>query len=189
MKEKLLIFKEKNINLKTTISILLLMGLISGVLGFIYEELFYKIDLGYWVKRGSTWGPIIPIYFFGGIAIVLFTYRLKKNPFIVLMVNCIVTGLIEFGTGLFFDKVVNTRLWDYNEEIWNWGNINGYVCVRSVALFGICSLLFIYIIIPLLLKLREKIGDKKTDIIAYVGTGIMFIDIISHFLITYVFAH
>lgn len=189
MKEKLLIFKEKNINLKTTISIILLMGLISGVLGFFYEELFYKIDLGYWVKRGSTFGPIIPIYFFGGIAIVLFTYRLKKHPLVVLIVNSIVTGILEYGTGLFFDKVLNTRLWDYNEEIWNWGNVNGYICFRSIALFGICSLLFIYLIVPLLLKLRDKIGDKKTNIIAYVGTGLLFIDIIAYYLVTYIVGH
>ena len=44
-----------------------LIMILSGFFGFIYEMLFYKIDLGYFVKRGSTFGPWIPIYAFGGL--------------------------------------------------------------------------------------------------------------------------
>ena len=114
MKEKLLIFKDKELDIKETSCLLLLMGLISGVFGFIYETIFYKIDLGYFVKRGSTFGPIIPIYFFGGILIVLLSYRMRKTPHIIFLVNCLITGLLELITGFFFDKVLNLRLWDYN---------------------------------------------------------------------------
>ena len=182
MKEKLLIFKEKNISLKNTISILLILGILSSFFGFIYETIFYKIDLGYFVKRGSTYGPWIPIYFFGGILIVLFTYKFKEKPLIVFLINCVVTGILEYGTGFVFFEFFNTRLWDYNTEIWNFGNINGYICLRSILFFGISSLFLIYIVTPLLLKLFEKTPEKTFRIISYITTCVFFLDILLHFI-------
>ena len=154
-----MIFKEKNYNLKTTISIVLLVGLISGFLGFIYET--FSIEL-IWIlgkKRFYLWSNYSCVLFCA-IIIVFLTYRLKKHPLLVLLVNSLISGVVEFLTALFFDKVCNVRLWDYNVEIWNWGNVNGYICARSIALFGICSFIFIYLVIPLLFKLKEKVSEK-----------------------------
>ena len=120
MKEKLLVFEDDKIDLKKTINILILVMVLGGIFGFIYEEIFYKIDLGYFVKRGSTFGPWIPIYAFGSLFIVLFTYRFRKHPIVVFLLNCLITGALEYGTGMFLYEVLNTRLWDYNVEIWNW---------------------------------------------------------------------
>ena len=182
MKEKLLIFKDKELDIKETSCLLLLMGLISGVFGFIYETIFYKIDLGYFVKRGSTFGPIIPIYFFGGILIILLSYKMRKSPIKIFLVNCMITGLLELVTGFIFDKVFNLRLWDYNTEIWNWGNINGYVCFRSYIFFGLASLLLIYAIVPMMLKADEKVSKKVITITTISLMSIFVIDIILHFV-------
>lgn len=168
------IFKDKNINLKTTICILVLIMVISGFVGFIYETIFYKIDLGYWVKRGSSFGPWIPIYAVGGLLITLFSYPLKRRPWLVFIINCIVTGLLEYLTGYILFEFFNTRLWDYNVEIWNWGNVNGYICFRSIATFGVSSLILIYLLIPLLQKMVQKISERKTIIISSI-LGITFL--------------
>ena len=183
IKEKILIFK--NINLKNTISILLVIGILSGIFGFIYETIFYKIDLGYFVKRGSTFGPCIPIYFFGGIFILLFSYRFRKHPILVLIINCLVTGLLEYATGFVLFEFFNTRLWDYNTEIWNFGNINGYICLRSILFFGISSLFLVYLVTPIILKIVNKIDEKKFQIISYIITGIFILDIITYTIIKY----
>lgn len=45
--------------------IILLIFTFGGIFGFIYETFFYRIDLGYFMKRGTTYGPWIPIYGFG----------------------------------------------------------------------------------------------------------------------------
>ena len=67
-----LIVKLKELNNKeykfdkfTIAMICMLIFTFSGIFGFIYETIFYKIDLGYFVKRGTTYGPWIPIYGFG----------------------------------------------------------------------------------------------------------------------------
>ena len=119
MDKKLVIFDDEKFNFKTTINLLILIMVFSGFFGFIYETIFYRIDLGYFVKRGSTFGPWIPIYAFGGLLITLLSYRLRKNPILVLVVNCIITGILEYRTGYFLYEFMGIRLWDYNTEIWN----------------------------------------------------------------------
>ena len=140
----------------TTILLLLMIFVFGGVFGFIYEELFYRIDLGHFVKRGTTLGPWIPIYGFGAVSIVLATERLKKNPFLVFLTAAAVSGIIEFATGYLLLHSLEIRLWDYNVEIWNWCNVGGYVCLRSILFFGISALFLQYIVQPVLLELCRK---------------------------------
>ena len=177
------IFKDKGFNLKTSINVLILAMLTGGIFGFIYEEIFYYIDLGYLVKRGSSFGPWIPIYTYGALLIILVTYRYKDKPLLVFIINTILTGLLEYLVGYSLLKIQGIRLWDYNNEIWNYGNINGFVCLRSVLFFGLSSLLLIYVILPLIFKLVKKVPEKTLSIISYVLLGIYLIDVISYLIL------
>ena len=125
---------------------ILLVFSFGGIFGFLYEELFYYIDLGYLVKRGTTFGPWIPIYGVGAVLIVMSTYRLLRYPAAVFAVSALVCGLLELATGYVLLQYYNIRLWDYNTEIWNWGNVGGYICFRSIAFFGVSGLFFQYIV-------------------------------------------
>ena len=160
--------------MKKIIRMLPLIMIISGIFGFIYETIFYIIDLGYFVKRGTTFGPWIPIYAFGGLFIVLFSYRFKDKPLFVFLINMLVTGLLEYLTGFILLKYFNIRLWDYNNEILNFLNINGFVCLRSVLFFGLSSLLLIYVIVPFI----DKIYNRKLEIISFCLFIILIIDMI-----------
>ena len=134
MLEKLNIFKEENVDFRSFINIIILVMVFSSIFGFIYEELFYRIDLGYFVKRGSTFGPWIPIYFFGGGLIVLISYRFKNKPILIFLINCLITGILEYSTGYALLKLFNTRLWDYNNEIWNFRKCK-WIYMFSLSIF------------------------------------------------------
>ena len=134
--------------LKARFPLLMLVFTFGGIFGFIYEEIFYRFDLGEWVKRGTTFGPWIPIYGFGGL---------------------IILGLTFF----------HVRLWDYNEEILNWGNINGFVCARSVLFFGIAGVFLQFVVIPVFEKLEKKMPKKAWLILCYVPAAIFALDIIA----------
>lgn len=177
------IFDDEEFNFRTTVNVLILIMVLSGIFGFIYEIFFYKIDLGYFVKRGSSFGPWIPIYAFGGLFITLATYKIRKNPLAVFTVNCIITGILEYLTGFILYEAFNTRLWDYNTEIWNWGNINGFICARSVLFFGISSLILIYGFIPMIKKFVKKLPETKITILSYV-LGLTFaIDVLIYSIV------
>ena len=161
------------------IKLCFLVFVFSGFFGFIYEEIFYRIDLGYFVKRGTTFGPWIPIYGFGSIFISLLAYKYKKNPVVVFLLAAIVSGIVEYGTAWFCWDILGIRLWDYNVEIWNWGNINGFICYRSVGFFAVSGLLLMYAVIPISKKIVEKSHDSKALSFIIYALGILFaLDII-----------
>jgi uncharacterized membrane protein len=172
--------KDKTIKKENIIYLLLLIFVIGGVVGFVYEELFYRIDLGYFVKRGTTFGPWIPIYGFGSLFITLLCFRLKDKPFVIFLLSSVITGVLEYGTGWFCDKILHHRYWDYNTEILNFGNINGYVCFRSVFLFAVAGLFLIYVLVPKVNKLLNKYNLKLVSIIL---GSLFIIDIILYKII------
>ena len=146
-------------------NLLILIMVSSGVFGFVYELLFYKIDTGRWIKRGSTFGPWIPIYVFGGAAYTLLVYPRKDHPLLVFLLSVIVSGIMEYVTGWVLYEVFHIRLWDYNTEIWNFGNIKGYVCLRSVLVFGLAGLMLIYLMIPVIILMMGLSDEEILTII------------------------
>ena len=129
----------------TMLGILALIVVITGMFGFLYEFVFYYFNSGmtefYW--RGGNFLPWINIYAIGAIVVYFLTYKKRKHPLYVFLVSMIVTGIIEYiGGWLLYEFGKGLRCWDYSSEILNFGNINGFVCLRSVLSFGIFSLLY-----------------------------------------------
>ncbi len=167
------------------ICIVLLIFVVSGVFGFVYEEIFYRINdyieegIWHWTKRGFTFGPWIQIYGFGGVFIYLTTKQVRQNPLLVFVISGLVCGALEYLTGLVSDKCFGVRSWDYNVEIWNWGNINGYVCARSVLFFAVAGLSLQYIVYPLLNKLAQKLKPKTLTVLSVTLASICLADMAS----------
>ena len=152
---------------------------ISGVFGFIYEFIFYYFNSGmaqiYW--RGGNFLPWINIYATGALMIFFLTYRKRKNPLFVFLASFISCGILEYISGFFMYKLGNgLRCWDYNSEILNFGNIDGFVCLRSVLFFGISSLILIYLIVPFCFSLAQKMNRKKFLILSYTLCAIFLFD-------------
>lgn len=166
-------------------TVLILITIIGGIIGFIYETIFYKIDLGYFIKRGSTFGPWIPIYAFGSLFIALFIYPKRKNKIQTMLLILSLTTFLEYTTGYILYEVFHIRLWDYNTEILNYGNINGYICLRSILLFTFAGMILIYNIIPIIIHLEEKDKNKLLKHISNILISIFTIDIIAYQIINY----
>lgn len=137
--------------------------IVAGIFGFLYEFVFYYFNGGmkefYW--RGGNFLPWINIYAIGSLAIYLFTYKKRKSPLKVFLISVISTGILEYIAGLGMYTIGNGfRCWDYNTEILNFGNIGGFVCLRSVLFFGLSSLLFMYIIVPILFYMAQKMNRR-----------------------------
>ncbi|MBQ0058922.1 MAG: putative ABC transporter permease [Lachnospiraceae bacterium] len=168
----------ESLDRRAKILALLMIFAIGGIFGFIYEEIFYYIDLGYLVKRGTTFGPWIPIYGFGALLIHTAAYDLRKRPFVVFLASAAGCGLLEFFTGHLLFHLKGVRLWDYNVEIWNWGNIGGYVCARSVIFFGLSGLLLVYPVMPLIMWAHETLKPKMVFFLSAIPAGLFILDIV-----------
>lgn len=147
----------------TMFGILCLLIVLTGIFGFIYEFIFYFLNSGMteFYYRGGNFLPWINIYAIGSIFIYFLTYRHRKNPIKVFLISLVICGLLEYiaGYGVYtFND--GARYWDYNTEIWNFGNINGFICLRSVTFFGLSALLLIYGLVPLCFFLANSIPKK-----------------------------
>ncbi len=153
---------------------------IGGITGFVYEEIFYRIDLGKWVKRGSTFGPWIPIYGVGAILLALTVYHFRAHWIVVFLLSCLITGALELVGGWAIYKITGKRLWNYNTEIWHWGNIGGFVCARSVILFGIGGLALVYIVFPIVIRVFDSPHGFVWENIMLALLIVFVLDIILH---------
>ena len=161
-----------------------LLFFIACVIGWIYEMLFYRIDTGGFIKRGQGFGPWLPIYGFGALSIVALTSKKKFSITGIFLISAVGSAIIELVAGwALFTFGNGLRLWDYNTEIWNWGNIGGYVCIRSVLLFAIMGTLFYYLIIPKVTALASKFKLSVLTAVTLPIAIIFFTDLIIGYLI------
>lgn len=170
--------KDHKFDKKTMLGIFCLIIVISGMFGWLYEVVFYYFNSGmteiYW--RGGNFLPWINIYAIGAILIYVLTYKKRKNPLFVFIVSMISTGILEYIGGAFMEHIMHIKCWDYTNEILSFGNINGYVCLRSVLVFGLSALLLMYLIVPLCFYLAKKMPKKAFLIFSYTICAIFLFD-------------
>lgn len=175
-------YKEMN-KKEENIVLIIQIILISAIFGFIYETIFYRIDLWYFVKRGYTIGPWLPIYATGGLLIYLSNIKNKNNILKIFINSAVMCGLLEFIVGYLLLHISHIRLWNYNTEILNYGNIGGYICLRSVLFFGLSGVFLMNIVLPLITKIINKYQSKKTEYITIFLGGLFCIDFIVNYII------
>lgn len=179
---------EIKLSRKNFVALMFGMAVCGGIFGMIYETLFYVLNNGGLCRRGTCFGPWIEIYGIGALFIYLIANKLNRKPWAVFLVSGVVCGIIEYVAGYAIYNIFDGRRgWNYNTEIWNWGNIDGFVCARSVLVFASAGLMLMYVIIPFLLWVMEKIGEKLFFIIAMVLGSLFLIDVIYNDIIVSIF--
>lgn len=139
---------------------LFIIFLTGCLIGWIYEEVFYWFTEGLLRNRGVLYGPWLPIYGFGTL-IIYAMKPLKKYPPLLLVLCMAASGAIEYLVGRAYIYYFGLRLWDYRGLFWN---LDGLVCLRSVAVFGCMGLAFHYWIEPAARKLYARAADKTIRI-------------------------
>ena len=163
----------------TMLGIICLIIVISGIFGFVYEFIFYYFNSGMktFYYRGANFLPWINIYAIGAIIIYFLTHKYKKNPLKVFLISVLATGVLEFISGYVMYTFFNGfRCWNYNTEILNFGNIGGFICLRSVLFFGISGLVLMYIIIPLCYYFASILNKKVFIILTFAICFIFLFD-------------
>lgn len=182
--------KDPKFDKSVMLGILFLIIVISGIFGWIYEVIFYYFNSGmkniYW--RGGNFLPWINIYAIGAVLIIILTFKKRKNPLYVFIISVITTGILEYIGGWILDNIMNVKCWDYTQEILSFGNINGYVCIRSVLIFGIFSLILMYIVLPICFSIAKKMKKKHFLILSYSLCTIFLIDEIYNLVLTKMFS-
>ena len=173
----------------TMIGIICLVIVISGIFGFIYEFIFYYLNSGMktFYYRGGNFLPWINIYAIGSILIYFLIYKFRKNPLKIFLYSTIICGVLEYIAGYLIYNFRGARYWDYNTEILNFGNIGGFVCLRSVLWFGLSSFILMYILNPMGIYLSLKTNRKVIVVLSIFIITIIFLDQIYNLLLADIF--
>ena len=159
------------------VGILMLVWVISGFIGWVYEFFVGLFENGEPYMVGGNFLPWINIYAFGAVLILPAVYRFKKYPWAVFLISVLVTGVVELVGGWLVYTIGNgTRYWNYDHGLWAWGSINGFVCPLSVTFFGIGALALIYIIMPVLNYLASRMSRQAFLALAITLFSLVMVD-------------
>lgn len=114
--------------------------------GWCWEVSLYLVKERRFVNRGFLFGPILPIYGFGALFILLTCVPFKENTLAVAFVGMAAASLLEYVTGYAMEKLFHMRYWDYSKRRLN---LNGYICLMSAATWAVFSVALVQIVHPM----------------------------------------
>ena len=128
--------------------------LLYSILGYLLETLAAFITKSNF-KSGILFGPWTPVYGLGAVLIILisryFFVNLHmprwKETIIVFIVITFVLTLIEWIGGIGIEFLFKKVFWDYSSDPTSIGH---YISLRMSLIWGIGSIIFIYVIYPFL---------------------------------------
>lgn len=111
---------------------------------------------------------------FGALLIITLLNPFSNSIPLVFFMGLLITSILEYITGFLLEKIFKAKWWDYSDMKFN---IKGRVCLQNSILFGILSLLLIYILHPFINSLITKINTTYLLYICHILICIMAIDI------------
>lgn len=129
---------------------LFIMFLMFAFTGWLCEEFYCSIGQRKIVKRGMLYGPICPIYGFGGILILYIVYPWRDTWLRLFFASFLVTTVLEYFVSWLLEKIFHAKWWDYKNNLLN---INGRVCILNSTMFGLLGVGLWHYLEPLVYKI------------------------------------
>lgn len=150
---------------------------IACVVGLIGEVIWHMVvvDPGHYQDRaGLLYGPFSPIY---GVGAVLMTMALNrfhdKNFILIFLVAAVIGGAFEFFVSWFFETAFGIVAWDYSDQPLN---IDGRTDAFFMCMWGICGLVWVKLIMPIMLKVVNLIPWNWRYGVTVVCAALMLVD-------------
>lgn len=151
------------------------MFFIFTVIGWIHETFVESLYHKKFVNRGSLHGPYIPIYGFGGCAMIVFVCPFKDNGFFAFLSGLICCTVLEYFTGWLMETLFHRQFWDYSMMKLTYKN---RISLLSSLCWGFMSLFMLYMLFPFMQWFCGIIGSKAMIVFDCVMTTVFAVDII-----------
>jgi uncharacterized membrane protein len=90
--------------------------------GWIIDSLYRSFVDRKWTNAGYFSGPFCPIYGVGGLLLVFAFQAMEEyHPAATLIVSSLGLVLVEYLGGIFSERILKVRLWDYSKTTFNVG--------------------------------------------------------------------
>ena len=144
--------------------------LVYSVLGYILETGLALITKSNF-NSGIMYGPWTPIYGIGTVTILLLSHYFFMNlhmprwieTIVVFIIVGIFLSCLELIGGIIIEKSFNIAFWDYSNHKFHIGN---YISIEMTLVWGVATVIFIYLLNPIFEKLIHKIPLPITLIVS-----------------------
>ncbi|MCI2086288.1 MAG: putative ABC transporter permease [Olsenella sp.] len=141
------------------LSVLMLSMTIISIGGWVWETVYCSLVERRPVPRGFLFGPACPIYGTGAVAVYVLLGHLE-SPLAVFVAGSILATAIEYATGRVLEERFGKRWWDYT----GWPlNYRGLICPIASAVFGVFSVLVVFVIEPPLMAFFSSWGELACE--------------------------
>lgn len=133
---------------------------LGSVLGFLVETIWRLCSKGQWEVRSSlVWGPFNILYGVGAVVLFLILRKVDRRKKVQIAVWGMVIGtVVEYLLALAQEAVFGTASWDYSHLPLN---IGGKVCLYFSLAWGAISLVWAFVVQPLMENIMSKFSDQK----------------------------
>lgn len=150
--------------------------MIYAFFGYICEVTYVAICTKKITNRGYLYGPVVPIYGYGAIGIILalsWAYELNQwySIILVFVLGFLLTTLLEYFVSWIMELIFHMRWWDYSDKFLN---IRGRVCLRNSSMFAILVLVVLYLLHPYVVVPFVNLIRGFGDLWFYLIVGIVF---------------
>ena len=145
-----------------------------GFFGWVWEFCLVSVRERRPVNRGFLVGPILPIYGFGALSILLCTQSVQHSLPLVFIVGMIGATILEYCTGWLMERIFHLRYWDYSQSRFN---LDGYICAAASLCWGVFSVLLVRVIHPPLARLVGRIPALAALVLAGLLTAVLAVDL------------
>ena len=159
--------------------------LFFSIFGYLFETLCaYIFKSGF--NSGILYGPWTPLYGFGVLIILIISNKLFQNlhlnrvveTLIVFVCMTIILTLLEWIGGVLIEKLFHITFWDYSNYKYHIGK---YISLEMSLVWGVGSIILIYLVLPWSLNLIKKIPLLVTIIFIFLFLIDMVVTTISKF--------
>ena len=152
-------------NIKYSLMNLILLFFVCSFTGWVYECILESVKHGMFINRGTMYGPWIPIYGVGGIAVLLLLRKIFDKPVWVFFSSFVICGIIEYTGAVLVEHFKGASYWDYSGYFFN---IQGRICLEGLLIFAVASCAAVYAIGPIMNSIFNKIPLKYRRIIVII---------------------
>lgn len=152
-----------------------LIFILFSFIGWISEVIYVGVTSAHkFVNRGFLYGPLCPVYGFGGVMILMLPPLLYKTWIPLFFASMILCTIVEYFVSWLMEKLFHTRWWDYSHyKI----QLNGRICLLNSILFGFLGVAVIHFVYPLMIDLLNSLGQTLINISGMIILAVLSVDI------------
>lgn len=126
-----------------------------------------------WVNRGFLNGPVLPIYGFSAVFILIATIPVQGSLPAIYLFGMLAATTMELLTGSVMERLFRVKYWDYSDMPLNF---RGYICLFVSLFWGFFSLLLVKVIHVPIEEIILSIPSLVSEIAAFILVAVFVYD-------------